>query len=277
MAGTHAARPRCVAGLLAALVLAACATPAARIDARAAASGFAREVIAGERYRHLVYFRAGAPHRPLHVYIEHDGSPWVGEVRVAGDPTPRRPLMLELMAHDAAPALYLGRPCYFGIERDPPCAPPLWTARRYAPEVIDSMAAALARFLAQHPHSRLVFLGHSGGGTLAVLLAERFKQTAAVVTIGANLDVARWTRLHGYTALTGSLDPRTRVPLPRRVLQRHYVGSRDTTVPPALARGYAERHPPAEVVEIAGYDHVCCWRERWPAILADLAERLAGP
>ncbi len=268
MAGRGAA-----AAALAALALAACASPAARIEARAAAHGFAREVVAGEPFRHLVYTRAGTGRGILHVYIEHDGTPWVAEVHVAADPTPRRPLMLELMALDAGPALYLGRPCHFGLQ-DVRCAPAVWTDRRYAPEVVDSMAAALARILAGRPPPRLVFFGHSGGGTLAVLLAERFPQAVAVVTVGANLDVAGWSRLHRYSPLTGSLDPRLRPSLPAAVLQRHYVGSRDTTVPPALVQGYAQGRPGVEVVEIAGYDHVCCWQERWPAILAGLAERL---
>jgi hypothetical protein len=48
--------------------------------------------------RHLVYSRPGAAHAPLHVYIEHDGTPWLQGVHVAADPTPRRPLVLELMA-----------------------------------------------------------------------------------------------------------------------------------------------------------------------------------
>ena len=29
--------------------------------------------------------------------------------------------------------------------------------------------------------------------------------------------------------------------------------------------------PNAELIVIDGYDHVCCWTELWPTILADIA------
>lgn len=260
-------------------LLAGCMTPAARIDQRAAADSLSREVIHGEPFRHLTYFRPGRREgdRVLHVYIEHDGTPWLSGRFVAADPTPRQPLMLDLMRLDFRPVLYLGRPCYFELERAPPCGPLLWTHRRYGVEVVDSMATALRRFLATRPHDQLVFVGHSGGGTLAVLLAERFPTTLAVVTIGANLDVDTWASLHDYTPLRGSLNPADRPALPAGVVQRHYVGTEDRNVPPVLVHAYASSHPGAEVIEIAGFDHTCCWRDQWPSLLAELHQHLSPP
>lgn len=258
-----------------AAALIGCATATQRIDQQAGALGLQREVVAGDPYRHLLYFKPGAGHSsPLHVYIEHDGSPWLDRTRVSADPTPRNPLMLELMGLDPGPALYLGRPCYFELEIDPPCSPLTWTHHRYAEEIVASMAAALRAFLARHHgYNRLALFGHSGGGTLAVLLAERLPQTVAVVTLAGNLDIERWVDLHHYSRLDGSINPASRPPLREGLAQLHYVGGRDTQVPPEIARSYAANRAGTEVVEIAHFDHTCCWQQLWPAVLAEVDRR----
>ena len=252
-------------------------TPSERIDRRAAADGLVREVIRGTAFRHLTYHRPGLDDRRgvLHVYIEHDGTPWLRGGQVAADPTPREPLMLALMHLDDAPVLYLGRPCYFRLEGNPPCNALRWTHRRYAPEVVDSMAAALHRFLSAHAYARVVFFGHSGGGTLAVLLAERFATTVGVVTVGANLDIDRWAQVHDYSLLEGSLNPAERAPLPATLVQWHYVGTKDRNVPPDLVKAYVRGHPAAEVIEVDDADHACCWQRVWPGMLGKLRERLS--
>jgi pimeloyl-ACP methyl ester carboxylesterase len=257
-------------------LLAACATPAQRVDARAAGLGYTREIVAGAPYRHLLYFKPGSG-AALHVYIEHDGSPWLGENSVATDPTPREPLMLELMAADPAPGVYLGRPCHFGVERSPPCSPLAWTHERFSEQTVASMAAALSDALARRPYDRLAFFGYSGGGTLAWLLAEHFAQTTAVVTLAGNLDIDAWARLHDYSALVGSLNPADRAPLPDSVTQIHYVGTRDRNVPPGITHGFAQRHPGVRIVELADFDHRCCWRDWWPAALRELSVRGVVP
>jgi hypothetical protein len=256
---------------LAAALLAACATPAERFERRATALGFDSVRLEGEGFRHLAYASdVQTRSDTLHVYVEHDGTPWMNLTHVSRDPTPRTPFGLELMARDGGPRLLLGRPCYFEQTTEQHCSPLMWTHQRYSPEVVSSMVAALRRFLKVNPFRRVVLIGYSGGGTLAWLMAAQVPETAAIVTVAANLDTDDWTRIHGYTPLAGSLNPALMPPLPPTIAQLHYVGGRDRNVPPSVVQSFARRHPGARVIELADFDHECCWIERWPKLLEEL-------
>ena len=255
-----------------AIALAACATPAERFEHRATTLGFAPISLRGEGFRHRAYtagVQQGAD--TLHVYIEHDGTPWVDFRYVSEDPTPRTPFALELMARDTGPRMLLGRPCHGEPEDEPGCDPLVWTHRRYSPEVVASMVAALRGFLAQHPYRRVVLVGYSGGGTLAWLMARRVPEAAGVVTVAANLDIDLWTSLHQYSPLAGSLNPTLLPALAPSIAQTHYAGGRDRNVPPAVVESFRRGHPEARVVIIADFDHECCWIERWPELVAGAA------
>ena len=129
-----------------------------------------------------------------------------------------------------------------------------------------------AGFLEESGYDRVVWVGHSGGGALAMLLAERVPQTTAVVTIAADLDAEAWATYRGFD-LAGSLNPARRPPLRSDILQVHYAGGSDGVVPPAItAQGVTGR--PTELVVIKGYDHVCCWEDLWPSVLARINESL---
>lgn len=248
------------------LALAACAGPSARFDREADELGLVREEVAGAGFAHALYRgrRATAGDR-LHVYLESDGTPWVDGRHAAVDPTPRSPLALRLMARDPQAALLLGRPCYHGHYADAGCEPALWTGARYSETVLASMAAALAA--ARAPGTRLTLIGYSGGGALAMLLAERVAGVDAVVTIAGNLDVAAWTRRHRYDPLSASLDPSARPPLPPHIRQVHFAGEHDREVPPQLIGAAASRQPGARFEVRPGFDHACCWTRDWPQLL----------
>jgi hypothetical protein len=265
-------------GLLVAVIVVlggvACASPSERWRDRVDGLGFTSTTIQGQSFRHVILENAAPASRILHVYLDGDGTPWRGD-RPAADPTPRSTLVLDLMRLDAHASVYLGRPCYHGLVADPGCAPALWTDARYSEPVVSSMAGALTRHLAARGHERLAFIGYSGGGSLAVLLAPRFPQTVAVVTVAANLDIDAWAaRLH-YRRLVGSLNPAWQPPLPPHVYQRHYVGARDLVVPQEIvARGHIDR---TRIVVVPDFEHVCCWARLWPSIIADLTRATGSP
>lgn len=208
----------------------------------------------------------------LHVYIEGDGRPWIKRFLVAKNPTPQRPFALALMRQDQHTSLYLGRPCYFNEPafglNDTACDASLWTNARYSDKVVMSMVDALRQSMANMEYAQLTLIGHSGGGTLALLMAQQMPEVDQVVTIAANLDVDAWVKHHHYSALTESLDPAL-ITTPRPQRQHHYGGSKDTIVPPALNQAFLTRVEQRLIV-IEGFDHHCCWIDYWPTLLEQI-------
>ena len=229
----------------------------------------AETTVTTANFKHAMVSKAGITTR-LHVYVEGDGIPFESRFVIAQDPTPVRPLMLQLMGLDKTQSLYLGRPCYFNRSlpqlADDRCNPRIWTSARYSDEVVESMTKALRNHLVSHPARGITLIGHSGGGTLAMLMAARMPEVDQVVTIAGNLDTDAWTRLHRYTPLKESLNPVNLSidQLPRH--QLHIGGDKDTNIPPALAQPVLSRLGLAMVI-IPNADHNCCWINHWPQLL----------
>ena len=267
-------------------LLAGCQAPAVRTYEHAAADlGFTGLEVAGEPFDHRVYLNRAASTAiisRLHVYIDGDGIAWHGPGRPALEPTARNPLVLRLMALDPDPAVYLGRPCYLGVYNPAICAPWYWTHGRYGKPVVDSLVRALTRVLDDHAIRELTLIGYSGGGTLAMLMAARLAEVSTVVTLAANLDVQAWADHHGYSRLTGSLDPARQPALASYIRQLHWVGEADQEVPPWLVEKGLAHQPGAHAQVIPGLDHACCWEDRWPLLLKavtkqEQATRQEGP
>jgi pimeloyl-ACP methyl ester carboxylesterase len=261
-----------VVGLLAIpFLLAGCTSAPERLDRMAGDMGLAKLRARAEGFELTVYRnRAVDAAGRLHVYLEGDGTPWIRRTRVSPDPTPRNPLALRLMALDPAPALYLARPCYNGTAGAPPCGPRLWTSGRYSEEVVATMAAALRQLIKAWSVTDVTLVGYSGGGVLAWLLAQRIPEVSVLVTISANLDIDRWADRHGFTRLTGSLNPAAGARMRGGVQQWHFAGRDDNNVPPALIGEAARQLGVAERVFIQESDHHCCWTRLWPGILRRL-------
>lgn len=218
--------------------------------------------------------RSGAVRR-LHVYIDGDGIPWRGTGRPALDPTPRDPIVLRLMSSDPAPAIYLGRPCYLGLFDTARCEPWVWTHGRYGEAVVGSMVAALRVEAQRFDADELVLVGYSGGGTLAMLMADRVAAVSDVVTLAANLDLRAWAEHHGYSPLVGSIDPALRPALPQSIRQWHWVGQADRQVPPFVVRRGLRRQRSPVLEVLPETDHRCCWEAVWPGLLRRVEQRAA--
>jgi pimeloyl-ACP methyl ester carboxylesterase len=254
------------ATLLLALFLAGCSGNATRIETLAGTLGMSRSVLEAGGFRSLLYMRTAAQpgDAPLAIFIEGDGVPWRGGREPSLDPTTANPLALKLLAQTPPPAAYVSRPCYQEMTA-PRCTPERWTMERYSDEIVSSMTEAVRAAAARANARKVVLVGYSGGGVLAVLIAERLDDVAAVVTVGANLDTDAWTKHHGYLPLTGSLNPAASTAA-HRWPEIHLYGAQDPVVPTSTADAYFARFPHAQRKVMPDYDHLCCWETAWPTL-----------
>jgi pimeloyl-ACP methyl ester carboxylesterase len=248
-----------------------CATPSEKFIGTATKLGLSNQWVAGSPYRHRLFINSQAS-RPdiineLHIYLDGDGTPWTSNRRIADDPTPRNPLILEMMAKDPAAALLLGRPCYYEPAMSPLCNESLWTSHRYGAEVVASMSTAIQRWMSSKKINHVVLIGYSGGGVLAALLASYLKKTSAVITIAANLDIEAWSRHHGYSPPSASLNPATDAHIPANIQQIHLAGLQDNNVPAEIIELFSRTQNNALYLPLPEYDHICCWLDIWPDIL----------
>lgn len=208
----------------------------------------------------------------LTIFLEGDGLAYLGTYRVSPDPTPTDPVALRLaLAHPGGNVAWLARPCQY-VTADfpqPACESRHWTGGRYGPQIVASLDQAIDQIKRHFGARDLVLVGYSGGGALAVLLAARRTDIAAIVTVAAPIDLAVWTETRHLGALTGSLNPADVAAKVAGIRQIHLVGGRDQVVGPEVARAFLKRSAPVrasmEVVPTA--DHGCCWVEDWPKLM----------
>lgn len=210
----------------------------------------------------------------LVVYIEGDGRAWESLTEVSSDPTPRHPRVLELAVQDpAANVAYLARPCqYLPTNEGFTCSPFFWTLSRYADFIIASLDTAIDSLKREAGATHVRLVGVSGGGTLAVLVAAKRDDVTGIVTVGANLDHDLWTERLGLTPLVDSLNPIEITEMVEDIPQVHFLGAEDEVVTRAEIDSFVAHMTDdsrVEIVVVPGYDHICCWAERWPALLAE--------
>jgi hypothetical protein len=222
------------------------------------------------RFHHLVLWneQQGAH---LRIYIDGDGEPWIRQKRVSIDPTPANPVLLRLM-HDAThPAVYLGRPCYFGSATDQECEQRWWTFDRYGRVVVDSMCSAANRIAGELGAGTVSLIGYSGGGAVVVGMSACTEKLASVTTIAGNLDPEAWTGHHGYSTLN-DLAPLAKVSTRQeQVDQIHWQCRDDHNIPPSITDAYFVARDGAIRHIVDSCSHSTGWERHWPQII-DIAE-----
>lgn len=247
---------------------------AARADAvaRQANPPLTKTLINTQGFDIVAYYRQGAPNDPrLAVFIEGDGVAYISRYQRAYDPTPEKPVALQLAARHGMPnILYLARPCQFtGGNKGRNCDSAYWTTHRFAPEAITAMNQALDTYLRHSGAREVTLYGFSGGATVALLLAGQRRDVTAVVTVAGMLDHQAWTSHFGDTPLYGSRNSLEVADALRRLPQRHFIGDRDKQVPPSLTAPFLRRiglQPEAFITELRDADHDCCWADLWPQL-----------
>lgn len=275
-------------------LLGACTSNGQRIDRQARVAGLTRAIVTGTTYRHIVYDNGRGKEQPgleeqssaapgmgpwsdrLVVFLDGDGRPWSADgQRPSPDPTTQNPIALQLLIHTPARAIYVSRPCYQNMV-DKECSVETWTSGRYAADIADSIATVIGEVARNTRSSQILLVGYSGGGALAILVAERTRNVAAVVTIAANLDTDAWTRHHGYLPLDRSLNPAASN-LAHPWPEFHLQGTRDAVVPAATTSAYFARYPKAQQWTSGDYDHVCCWVTAWPELFTRIQREMEEP
>lgn len=230
-------------------------------------------VVSSDLYDLRVYRNQVAATEYLHIYVPGDGVPWLHRVFIATDPTPKNSLVLHMVGVDKNPALFLGRPCYYGLHESRNCHYDLWTQARFSERVVSSMVQAVQTLLQDQPHKKVILFGVSGGGTLVTLMAPRIPEVVAVVTVVGNLNTDLWTQEHHYQALRDSLNPYDMQNFPENIRQIHLIGGQDTNVTAAVTQSYVAKFG-GDVWEYPGYSHGCCWLDIWPGVLQGVHKKV---
>lgn len=256
------------------LLLGACVLLQAPIEqavAIATAAGFSSVDLPDERVKgFLRVSSARGTTRTLTIYIESDGAPWRVPDEPPFDPTPHKPMVLQMAAADPGPAVaYLGRPCqYLSPGALARCDPALWILGRFSEDAVATTNSALSTMKRRAQASSINLVGYSGGGAIAALVAARRDDINCLVTIAAPLDTDAWTSAIGVSRLSYSLNPADHAGKFGALHQTHFRGRKDTLVPPSTTRRFLAQVPGAQIIDQEGYDHQCCWKEDWKELRA---------
>lgn len=259
----RASSPSAALVLASLLAVAACANPRVEAEAAAHQAGLVRSDVEAPPFRLAVWRRPVPGAATLHVYLEGDGHAWINRSMQSGDPTPRTPVALRLAAAERRGAvLYVARPCQFVMNAA--CAPRYWGAARFAPEVVDAVAALVRREMEALGTARVRLVGYSGGGVLAALVAVRLDGVSGLFTVASPLDLAGWAAHHRVSPLSQSLTPMDDLDRLRSIPQIHFSGGNDDVVPPAIGASFLRRLGGgcARQRVIDDFDHQCCWATR---------------
>lgn len=229
------------------------------------------QFVKGDPFQHAYLLKGEpVPGGRVYVYLHEDGAPWIDRIYISKHPILNNPITLKLMHKGPLPAVYLGRPCYYGLDNSVPCDPRDWTSARYSSTAVTSMRAALAQILAAYPDLKITLIGYSGGGTLAALIAADLAGVDQLVTLAGNLDTDAWTERHNYMPLNGSLNPALQKPLPASIRQYHFAGELDHNVTVNMIQNFVVKQDDAEVILLPEFTHQCCWEQAWPELIKQL-------
>lgn len=241
------------------------------IASTAAHQGWQPHIIEGEEFDLLTFLPPQDPSQSLlTIYIEGDGYAWKSRFEASDDPTPQKAIALGLAVQHPG-AVYLSRPCQ--SIKGQLCNPALWTSGRFSEPVINASNNAIDKLKARYQADALQLIGYSGGGAVAALVAARRSDVKRLVTVAGNLDHRRWTKLHGVSALSRSLNPADVRQSLETTSQYHLVGQDDPIFPPKLTQQFmAGFSPTADIILqiVPDFEHQCCWQKQWPSLLKEI-------
>ncbi len=258
-----------------------CSSPAKKLQNQAEHYGLKEIVIKANNYSIKSYyserFEKKNKNDLVFVYLEGDGRPWSKRLGPNNDPNTHKSVVLPLLAKTKEQSIYLSRPCYGFSPMPKNCNPQWWTSHRYSKQVVEEMDEALRQLKQFLNIKKMVLVGHSGGGTLAMLLAKSRadeKDIVAIITLAGNLDHKAWTDHFNYLPLTGSLNPVEEPQLSPLIIQWHFAGKKDKTMPLQLTKKATKKNNHAKVIVKEKFDHDCCWQTIWEETVVDIKKAI---
>jgi poly(3-hydroxybutyrate) depolymerase len=170
--------------------------------------------------------------------------------------------------HHAPAVLYLARIGQYQPSQTGREFQPYWSDKRLAEEAVDAASLAIDEAKRRLGAGRIHLLGYSGGGGLAMLLAQRRTDVASLVTIAGLLDTQWWVLEKNYHPLTGSLNPADQAVRLTNLSQVHFYGSDDPIIPGGMSSHFQTLAPFTNFrrVEVRT-NHWKNWAEWWPELL----------
>ncbi|MFA5337745.1 MAG: alpha/beta hydrolase [Candidatus Omnitrophota bacterium] len=217
------------------------------------------------------FYRFIKPGEPVNIYIEGDGNAWISRSRLSNNPTPRIPLVLKLASIDeSANVAYLARPGQYSEKSIPKVESAYWSDKRFSEEVITSMDEAIGEIVDLAKTDKINLIGYSGGGAVAVLIAARRNDIISLRTIAGNLDIEAVSKYHNVSPLSGSLNPINFAQNLKDLPQRHFIGSKDTTVPSSVSENFVKRMGDKDysrITVVKDATHSKGWTKHWKEFL----------
>lgn len=223
------------------------------------------------------YSKITHPGAPIHVYIEGDGVAWVSRSTLSKNPTPKRPLVINLATADKAEnVIYIARPGQYEKGITPSCDSAYWSDKRFSNEVIDAINKVINHYLDITNSNEIHLIGYSGGAAIAVLIASRRDDIESLRTIAGNLDTDLVNKIHKVSAMKESLNPIDYAKEVSGIPQIHFVGSKDNIIPIEVAENFVTRSglgTNANIVKVEKASHSSGWLSKWPKLLTIPAKR----
>ena len=204
--------------------------------------------------------------KQLVVYIEGDGMAWISRDQLSNNPTPIRPVALELASLDKdANILYIARPCqYLWPKSMSNCSSDYWNDKRGSEEVISAINQVISIIKAREGFLSIKLIGYSGGGGIAAIITDRRDDVEKLITIAGNLNYDLFTKIHKLMPMSGSIDPINIAKQIASIPQIHYVGGAHKIVSEQIARSFSDK-----VVVVKGVTHAS-WAETWREIISEV-------
>lgn len=210
-----------------------------------------------------IHDRGGA----ANIYIEGEGS------SVLNDATPTNPLALHLASKDKADnIIYIARPCQYTGMSSPAkqCDAKYWHEASFSPEVIDAYNTALDDISKRYDIREFNLIGFSGGAAIATIIAADRKDVRSLRTVAGILDHKTYTHMAQKPAMSDSINPAMKATSLTKMPQYHFIGGRDSVVPPAVLHSYLQSMPPSNCIQtmlIQEAKHDAGWVDKWPELL----------